>query len=90
LRLHWTGKAISDLSRLHEFLAEKNPAAAARAVQALARAPERLKEFPRLGARLEQLDGEVRRLIVANYEIRYELKDEITYILGIWHGREDR
>jgi plasmid stabilization system protein ParE len=90
LRLHWTSKAISDLSRLHDFLAEKNPAAAARAAQALARAPERLKEFPRLGARLEQFEGEVRRLVVADYELRYELKDETAYILGIWHGREDR
>ena len=90
MKLHWTGKVILDLSRLHDFLAEKNPAAAARAVQALARAPERLKEFPRLGSRLEQFDGEVRRLVVANYEIRYELQDETASILGIWHGREDR
>ena len=39
MKLLWTSKALSDLARLHEFLAPANQAAAARAVQALSRAP---------------------------------------------------
>ncbi|MEN2977582.1 type II toxin-antitoxin system RelE/ParE family toxin (plasmid) [Tistrella bauzanensis] len=89
--LKWTGKALSDLARLHDFLAPTNPPAAARAVQALARAPTILLTNPRLG---EQLFGfeprEVRRLLVGSYELRYEIQDSTIYVLRLWHSREDR
>jgi plasmid stabilization system protein ParE len=60
--IYWTGKALSDLDRLHEFL-------------------EVMAEFsPR----------EVRRILVRNYEIRYEIKNMAIYILRVWHTREHR
>jgi hypothetical protein len=44
-----------------------------------------------MGMRLEQFgDREVRRIIVADYEIRYEIIDETIWILQLWHGKEDR
>ena len=90
-RLRWTPKAGDDLARLYEFLAPVNPQAAARAVQALVAAPETLLAFPRLGQRLTAYDPrEVRRLIVRDYEIRYEVEDDTIHVLRIWHGREDR
>ncbi|GGB36851.1 plasmid stabilization protein [Tistrella bauzanensis] len=89
--LKWTGKALSDLARLHDFLAPANPPAAARAVQALAHAPTILLTNPRLG---EQLFGfeprEVRRLLVGSYELRYEIQASTIYVLRLWHSREDR
>lgn len=39
MQLKWTSKALSDLARLYEFLAPVNRPAAARAVQALSKAP---------------------------------------------------
>jgi hypothetical protein len=33
---------------------------------------------------------EVRKLLVADYEIRYELTDTGVFILRIFHTREDR
>lgn len=49
MELKWTGKALSDLARLYDFLAPVNKAAAARAVQALAKAPTILLTSPRIG-----------------------------------------
>lgn len=40
MRLQWTSKALSDLVRLHDFLAPVNELAAAQAVQALTAAPK--------------------------------------------------
>ena len=89
--LEWTSKALSDLVRLHDFLASVNPAAAARTVQALAAAPDTLLAHPRLGERVEGFDPrEVRRLIVGKYEMRYEIRDGAVYILRLWHMRETR
>ena len=80
-----------DLERLHRFLAPMDPAAAARAVQAITTAPKRLLERPRIGQRLEEFDPrEVRRLLVGDYEIRYEITATTLYVLRLWHTREDR
>ena len=90
MELKWTNKGLSDLARPHDFLAPVNPAAAARVVQSLAAAPSGLPAKPRIGERLEEFAREVRRILVGHYERRYEIQDQVTYILRIWHTREDR
>ncbi len=68
-----------------------NPAAAARVAQSLTAAPSGLLVNPRIGERLEEFDPrEVRRILVGNYEMRYEIQGSSIYILRIWHTREDR
>ena len=91
MRLKWTSKALSDLVRLYEFLAPINKPAAARTVQSLTAAPSRLLEQPRIGERLHEFEPrEVRRILVAHYEIRYEIQDTTIYVVRLWHTREDR
>ncbi|MBE7567271.1 type II toxin-antitoxin system RelE/ParE family toxin [Acidithiobacillus thiooxidans] len=91
MELKWTSKALSDLARLYEFLAPVNKPAAARAVQALTKASTILLTNPRIGEQLFQFEPrEVRRILVGEYEVRYELQDSIIYMLRLWHTREDR
>lgn len=91
MKLKWTGKAVSDIARLYEFLALVNKEAAARTVQRLTAVPIRLLENPRIGERLEEFDPrEVRRITVGHYEMRYEIKEATIYLLRLWHSREDR
>ncbi|CBL45439.1 Conserved hypothetical protein [gamma proteobacterium HdN1] len=87
MELKWTSKALSDLSRLYEFLALANKPAAARAVQALTI----LLTNSRIGEQLFQFElREVRRILVGEYEVRYEILDSIIYVLRLWHTRENR
>ncbi|HEY2594731.1 MAG TPA: type II toxin-antitoxin system RelE/ParE family toxin [Chloroflexota bacterium] len=89
--LRWTPRAVFDLQRLHNFLSDKSPRAADQVRRALARAPGRLLEHPRIGMRLEQFtEREVRRIVVGDHEIRYEIAGDTIWILQLWHGREDR
>jgi plasmid stabilization system protein ParE len=91
MELKWTGRALSDVARLYEFLAPVNQAAAARTVQSLTAAPASLLANPRIGRRLEEFDPrEVRRIIVGQYELRYEIAASTIYVLRLWHTREDR
>ena len=84
MALQWSGKALSDLARLHEFLAPANRSAAARTVQQLVAAPSILLNNPRLGERLEEFEPrDVRRLLVGHYEIRYELRGSHIYLLRV-------
>lgn len=91
MQLQWTSKAVSDLARLHDFLALVNPPSAARTVRQLTSAPITLLTNPRIGERLDEYEPrEVRRLLVGHYEFRYEIVGSVIYVLRIWHSREGR
>jgi plasmid stabilization system protein ParE len=91
MKLQWTRSAHSDLIRLHEFLSPVNPRAAAKAVKAPVAAAARLPEHPRIGEKLEQFEPrDVRRILIGNYEMRYEIRDSTIYVLRLWHTRENR
>ena len=91
MKLKWTSKALADLERLHDFLELVNPPAAARTVQSLTKTPTRLLANPRIGEQLFEFEPrEIRRIIVGQYEIRYEIQAPCIYILRLWHTREHR
>jgi len=86
--------AAADVERLHDFLADKNPAAARQAVAALVAAVESLQSFPERGRPSGVRN--IRELIVpfdrSGYVLRYAYSaaaDEAV-ILRVWHGREAR
>ena len=91
MALCWTSKAQSDLVRLYEFPRPVNPTAAVQAVRQLVAGAKRIPAHPRLGVRLPEFDPrEVRRVLVGDYELRYELTDTDVFVLRIFHTREDR
>jgi plasmid stabilization system protein ParE len=60
-------------------------------VRQLVAGARRIPAHPRLGVRLREFEPrEVRRVLVGDYEIRYELKGKDVLILRLFHTREDR
>ena len=50
-----------------------------------------LRSHPSLGGELEAYaPRDVRRLIIGDYELRYEVTEATLYVLRLWHTREDR
>jgi len=91
MELKWTSKALSDLARLYEFLVAENKQAAAKTIQRLTKSPAILISNPRLGEQLfEFMPREVRRLVLGDYELRYEIQGRTLYLLRLWHTRETR
>jgi plasmid stabilization system protein ParE len=91
VRLEWTRPAIADLVRLHAFLEPASPRAASAAIRKLQQGALPLITFPSLGQALtEYQPREVRRLIIGDYELRYEVIDDTVFVVRVWHGREDR
>ena len=91
MALRWTKQAHGDLVLIREFLAPVNPVAAARVVQAIVARIKRIPAQPRLGQTLAEFSPrEVRRLLVGDYEIRYELRTQDIFILRVFQAREDR
>lgn len=91
MELKWSGKALSDLAWLYDFLAPVNALAAARTVQALTAASASLLLNARIGEKLEEFEPrEVRRILAGHYEMRYEIQESTVYVLRLWHTRENR
>ena len=91
MEIFWTHTARDDLVRLYEFLATVNPKAAAKVALMLASAPEALLRNPAIGQTLPlYAPRDLRRLVVGDYELRYELAAQRIIVLTIWHQREQR
>lgn len=91
-RLIYTPKAIDDLIRLREFIAQHNPKAATRMARLLKESAARLKIHPLLGVAVE--DMPFRDLIIpfgaGGYLLRYRviMETQTVVVVGIRHARE--
>ncbi len=92
MRLSYSREAISDLIRLKEFIASKNPDAANKIAKSIKKGISQLKNFPYLGVEVELApDPEmIRDLIIGNYIARYLIHQKHVYILRVWHHKEER
>jgi plasmid stabilization system protein ParE len=92
MRLAYSENAVADLVRLREFIAEKDPLAAARVAAGLLSRIENLCLFPEMGRAVELAPNPkaIRDAVFGKYIIRYSAHTETVVILRIWHHNEDR
>jgi plasmid stabilization system protein ParE len=89
----WTKAATTDLERHYSFLEPIDPDVAKKAVTAILKAGESLKENPQRGAVILQARG-LRKLMVSfgkyGFVVHYIFVEAEVLILRIYHGRENR
>ena len=91
MEVKWTSSAQRDLIRLYEFVAAVNPRAAKKAIKQLVDEAKLLQSHPLLGVELDAYaPRNVRRLVIGDYEVRYEATETVLYVLRLWHTKEDR
>ncbi|TCZ78547.1 type II toxin-antitoxin system RelE/ParE family toxin [Lysobacter sp. N42] len=90
MRLVYSPEAVQDLVRLRQFIAEKDPAAAARIAAELVGRIEQLLTFPEMGRPVPQSPepGAVRDFVFGSYVVRYTVHPSALAILRIWHQLE--
>ena len=85
----WTARAAVDLQTHYLFLAEKDPEAGLRAVEAIDASTTILEQFPNAGRPAEDLEPEHRELLVpfgaAGYILLYQVEEKSVYILAVRH-----
>jgi toxin ParE1/3/4 len=88
--IRWTAESQQWLEDIFEYIAQDNPEAAARTVQAIYTRAQDLIQFPQLGYRYAASSRHVRILLHEQYRIAYLLKDDGNIdILGVFHGALD-
>ena len=89
--LIYSPRSLTDLERLFEFLADKDPGAATHAAQAIREAVSILERHPYIGRPVE--DG-LRELVISHGRTgymalyRHVLPDDVVLILALRHQRE--
>ncbi|WP_076791457.1 type II toxin-antitoxin system RelE/ParE family toxin [Chlorobium sp. KB01] len=93
-QIKWLPEALADIERLHAFLYEKNPGAAARAAQAILDGAGLLKSIPDIGHPKNDDTGR-RELVVSfgagAFVLRYmRERNDTAVIIRVWHSKENR
>jgi plasmid stabilization system protein ParE len=91
-RLGWAPGAARNLDRLHDFLAEKSPAAAARTAQAILKGAEALTSHPEIGRLFDDTAPGLREWVIpfgnSAYVLLYEYDGGQVTVLAIRHSKE--
>lgn len=91
MKIKYSPESIDDLTRVVEFIENKNTYAARRIVIDLQEGVDRLKQFPEIGLPvLKANDPEkIRDLYIKDYTVRYLINEDIIYVLRVWHNKEN-
>ncbi len=93
-RIKWLPDALADVERLHAFLHEKSPDAAARAARVILDGAGLLKSTPEIGRPMDDDTG--RRELVLSFGtgafvLRYMWdRGDTIVIIRVWHSKESR
>jgi plasmid stabilization system protein ParE len=93
VKVIWLHQAQGDIQRLFDFLLERDPVAAERAVRAIQTGARRLADHPQIGRPMSDDSGR-RELLVpfgaGAHVIRYLSQRERVVVIRVWHSREER
>jgi len=92
VRLVYSQEAVADLVRLRAFIANNDPAAAARVAADLVSRIDSLCAFPEMGRSVAQAPepDSIRDFTFGKYVVRYTVHSNSLVILRIWHHFESR
>ncbi len=89
-RVIWSHHAELSLRKISEYIGIDSPRYAVSFAHRILAEANRLRQFPELGAVVtEWNDPNKRELIVGNYRILYETRDESVLIIAIVHAARD-
>lgn len=89
MRVHWTARAETRLDAIHAYIAQENPSAAVRLVQAMLSRSQQIGEFPSSGRRVpDYARDDVRELIEGDYRIIYLILADRIDVLAVMHGAQ--
>ena len=87
MRIYWTKRARSDLSKIGAYIAADNPRAARRLLAGLQERARQIAPNPFLGRMVPEFTrGDIRELIEGNYRIVYRVRKKSVDILTVFEG----
>ena len=89
MKIIWSPLAVDRLSEIAAYIAQENPAAAEKWVDAVFRKVKDLQSFPESGRIVPETESRaIRELIYGNYRIIYRLEEKRISVLTVRHGKQ--
>lgn len=85
----WTVKAVEQVEQIGSYIEKDSPFQARRVVQLIIKETRRLREHPRIGKMIPEVEEDrYRELRVFSYRILYKILDEDRIaVVGVVHGQ---
>jgi len=90
MKLNWSLAAQRDLKSIRSYIEVRNPVAAMRVADDIARAALRLEMFPQLGRAAHHSNLRLLQIPGLPYLIPYRIDSETIEILAVFDERQDR
>jgi toxin ParE1/3/4 len=85
--VRWAQTAYGDLEQIAQYIARDSESYAASFVAEMLEAARSLADFAERGRIVPELkEASIRELLVGNYRLVYEIRQEAIYVLGVIHG----
>lgn len=89
MKVLWTDVAFSRLEEIYRYIEKDSPDNASRWVDRLLNKLAAIKDFPRAGRPVPEIEApSVREIIFGNYRIIYKIKVDAVYILTVRHFKQ--
>ncbi|MBN2157738.1 MAG: type II toxin-antitoxin system RelE/ParE family toxin [Candidatus Lokiarchaeota archaeon] len=83
----WMPQAIEDLEYITNYIGKDSSEYASLLMKKIFTSVETLKKFPKMGRVVPEFDKEtLSELIIRNYRIIYQIKDNSVEFLTVFHG----
>jgi toxin ParE1/3/4 len=87
VKIIWSPDALEDIELIAEYISRDSPNRASKFVEKLVLSTDRLIEFPFSGRIIPELNDENRReIIIDQYRIMYEYKNNEVWITAVFHS----
>ena len=85
--VRWAETACDDLEQIAQYIERDSESYAASFVAEILEAARSLADFAERGRVVPELkEPSIRELLVGNYRLVYEIRQEAIYVLGVIHG----
>jgi toxin ParE1/3/4 len=89
MKVQWTHVAYRRLEEIYAYIEKDSAANAAKWADRLMRKIEGIKDFPKAGRVLPELDSvSIREIVFGNYRIVYKVREETAFILTVRHFKQ--
>ena len=89
MKIIWSPLSVERVSEIAGYIAEENPSAAEKWVDAVFMKVENLQDFPESGRIVPETNNKaIRELIYGNYRLIYRLEEKRISVLTVRHGKQ--
>jgi toxin ParE1/3/4 len=87
-RVVWSARALADVEAIATYIASDSPSYANAVTRKIVALTRTLRDFPRSGRKVPELDDEnIRELIAYSYRIIYRVDGGAVIVAAIVHGK---